>query len=122
MVLGLSHLIWSEPVPKLSSPQREIQPASIKLPKNFHPVGVSKHFWCFARATLSSAPAVGILRAKPLTPVRLKYGIHSRLFANTASESFGVTKKASWPRIMLRSCQNNTSIRTEISSTTTSYV
>lgn len=27
------------PVPKLSSPQIEHSPASIKFPKNFHPVG-----------------------------------------------------------------------------------
>ena len=32
---------WSEPVPKLSSPQRVTRPASRRLPKYFQPVGVS---------------------------------------------------------------------------------
>jgi hypothetical protein len=31
--------MWSLPVPKLSSPQMASLPASIRLPKNFHPVG-----------------------------------------------------------------------------------
>ena len=34
---------WSEPVPALSSPQSVTRPASSRLPKNFQPVGVSKH-------------------------------------------------------------------------------
>jgi hypothetical protein len=34
--------MWLEPVPKLSSPQRVMRPASSRLPKNFQPVGVSK--------------------------------------------------------------------------------
>jgi len=34
-------LIWSEPVPKLSSPHNESRPASMRLPKNFQPVGTS---------------------------------------------------------------------------------
>jgi hypothetical protein len=33
--------MWSEPVPKDSSPQMESRPASIKFPKNFHPAGLS---------------------------------------------------------------------------------
>lgn len=33
---------FNKPVPKLSSPQIEHIPASIKLPKNFHPVGTWK--------------------------------------------------------------------------------
>ena len=45
--------IWSEPVPKLSSPHSDIRPASIRLPKNFQPVGVTKHSFCFAWATLT---------------------------------------------------------------------
>jgi len=53
--------------PKLSSPQRQILPASSKLPKNFQPVGVSKHSLPLAAATLSTAPLVGMLRAYPLT-------------------------------------------------------
>ena len=32
--------IWFEPVPKLSSPQRVAGPASSRLPKNFHPLGL----------------------------------------------------------------------------------
>ena len=44
--------MWSDPVPKLSSPQRDKRPASIRLPKNFHPVGTSKQFWFLALATL----------------------------------------------------------------------
>ena len=31
-------LIWSDPVPKLSSPHRAMRPASNRLPKNFQPV------------------------------------------------------------------------------------
>ena len=30
--------IWSDPVPNDSSPQIESRPASIRFPKNFHPV------------------------------------------------------------------------------------
>ena len=33
--------MWLEPVPELSSPQIVASPASSRLPKNFHPVGVS---------------------------------------------------------------------------------
>lgn len=51
----------------------------------------------------STAPAVGILRAYPLTPFRLKYGMVSKFAANTANESDGVTKNAFFPRIILRS-------------------
>ena len=40
------------PVPKLSSPQRAIRPASSRVPKYFHPVGVSKHSKPRASATL----------------------------------------------------------------------
>lgn len=35
--------MWSEPVPKLSSPQIDNFPASIRFPKNFHPVGTYKY-------------------------------------------------------------------------------
>lgn len=31
--------MWSEPVPKLSSPQIDKLPASMRFPKNFQPVG-----------------------------------------------------------------------------------
>ena len=34
-------LTWSEPVPKLSSPQSEHRPSSMRFPKNFQPVGTS---------------------------------------------------------------------------------
>lgn len=40
------------PVPKLSSPHRDSLPASIRLPKNFQPVGVSYRFIFRALATL----------------------------------------------------------------------
>lgn len=114
--------IWSEPVPKLSSPHNDKRPASIRLPKNFHPVGTSKNSLPIFEATLtknfqirfvfrhlvkiqylSMAPAVGIDLANPLTPVFWKYGIHSKLAANTANESDGVTKNAFLPKIMFRS-------------------
>ena len=32
---------WSELVPKLSSPHTEHRPSSMRLPKNFQPVGTS---------------------------------------------------------------------------------
>lgn len=35
------HLTWSEPVPKLSSPHSEQRLSSMRLPKNFQPVGTS---------------------------------------------------------------------------------
>ena len=44
--------MWSEPVPKLSSPHRDSFPASIRLPKYFHPVGTSYSDKPFASATL----------------------------------------------------------------------
>ena len=93
---------WSAPVPKDSSPHTDKRPASIKLPKNFQPVGVSKHSTPRPAATRSSAAAVGMERAKPFKP-DLKYGIQSTaLAAMMATESLGVTKKL-LPRIMLRS-------------------
>mmetsp|Transcript_4179 Transcript_4179/g.15319 ORF Transcript_4179/g.15319 Transcript_4179/m.15319 type:complete len:205 (-) Transcript_4179:767-1381(-) len=93
--------MWSEPVPKLSSPQMLRRPASIRLPKNFHPVGVSKHSTPAFAATRSSAAAVGIDLASPLSPL-LKYGMHWAFAAMMATESEGVTKKL-LPKIMLRS-------------------
>ena len=45
-------LIWSLPVPKLSSPQRESREASMRFPKNFQPVGTSKNSNPSASATL----------------------------------------------------------------------
>jgi hypothetical protein len=35
----LSYVKEQLPVPKLSSPHTEHMPASMRLPKNFHPVG-----------------------------------------------------------------------------------
>mmetsp|Transcript_18975 Transcript_18975/g.48921 ORF Transcript_18975/g.48921 Transcript_18975/m.48921 type:complete len:224 (+) Transcript_18975:794-1465(+) len=104
---------WFEPVPKDSSPQRKgvyvlpfgnaAVPESIRLPKNFQPVGTSNASMPRALATRSSAHDVGIERAHALRPpFFLKKGIASALAAITASESDGVTKNWS-PRIMLRS-------------------
>ena len=53
------------PVPKDSSPQMEHCPASMRLPKNFQPVGVSKKGSLSSSATRSSAPLVGMERATP---------------------------------------------------------
>lgn len=52
---------------------------------------------------LSRAPLVGMLRAKPRTPVCWKYGMLKMLAAMTATESEGFTKKPCLPRIMFRS-------------------
>ena len=57
--------IWLEPVPKLSSPHSVARPASSRLPKNFHPVGVSKWPMPSLAATRSAAALVGIERATP---------------------------------------------------------
>lgn len=93
-------LIWFEPVPKLSSPQRLIIPASIRFPKNFHPVGVSYNsFNYFLAATLSNAPEVGIDLAAPINPF---LNIKLALAANIANESEGVTKNY-FPRIIFLS-------------------
>ena len=43
-------------------------PASSRLPKNFQPVGVSKHSTPSASATRSAAWLVGMERATPLMP------------------------------------------------------
>lgn len=48
----ITNLMWSDPVPKLSSPQSESRPASIRLPKNFHPVGTSNISTPLSLATL----------------------------------------------------------------------
>jgi len=45
-------------------------PASSRLPKNFQPVGVSKHGTPSAAATRSAAREVGIERAMPFRPAR----------------------------------------------------
>mmetsp|Transcript_2328 Transcript_2328/g.8215 ORF Transcript_2328/g.8215 Transcript_2328/m.8215 type:complete len:206 (-) Transcript_2328:239-856(-) len=93
---------WSLPVPKLSSPHTEHLPASIRFPKYFHPVGVSKHSTPSFSATRSRAAAVGMDRATPLSPPA-KYGMHLGPYAAMmATESQGVTKNL-FPRIMLRS-------------------
>ena len=72
-------------------------PASIRFPKNFHPVGVTKQGMFSFLATKSSAPEVGIDLATPQSPFFLKYGMCSLLAAMTASESQGVTKNAFRP-------------------------
>lgn len=46
---------------------------------------------------------MGMLRAKPRTPVCWKYGMLKMLAAMTATESEGFTKKPCLPRIMFRS-------------------
>ena len=68
--------IWSEPVPKLSSPHIDNFPASIRLPKNFQPVGTSKNGRLSFSATRSSAPLVGIERASPYKWGSLFYLFH----------------------------------------------
>lgn len=60
------------------------------------------------RFYLSKAALVGMLRAKPLTPVCWKYGMQKMLSAMTATESDGLMKKPCVPRIMLRSCKAQT--------------
>lgn len=82
-------LMWLDPVPKLSSPHKLISPASIKLPKNFHPVGVSNNYKLFLIVTLSNAPDVGIDLAAPNNPF---LNMRWAFAANTANESDGVTK------------------------------
>lgn len=57
--------MWSLPVPKDSSPQTLHMPASMRLPKYFQPVGVSKNLMPSSLATRSSAAPVGMLRATP---------------------------------------------------------
>lgn len=47
--------MWLEPVPNDSSPHKQSLSASIKLPKYFQPVGVSKISFFFAAATLQKA-------------------------------------------------------------------
>merc|ERR1719387_646848 len=92
---------WSAPVPKDSSPQmngvyvflsgKYDVPLSIRLPKNFHPVGTSKHSMPFFAATRSNAPDVGMERAQPLRP-SLNCGMRSELATIIATESEGETK------------------------------
>lgn len=92
-------LTWYDPVPKDSYPQSEIKPSSIKLPKNFQPVGVSYNLTPNFCATLSTAPEVGILLA---TPLIFYFKNKSEWAAKTASESEGVTKKF-FPKIIFLS-------------------
>ena len=76
---------------------------SIKLPKYFQPVGVSKRSKFKSLATRSTAPLVGMDRATAFRPpCDLKNGMASAFAAITASESEGLTKNFD-PRIMLRS-------------------
>ena len=59
---------WLEPAPADSSPHSVMRPASSRLPKNFQPVGVSKHSTPNFCATRSTAALVGMERATPLMP------------------------------------------------------
>lgn len=54
-------------------------PASMRFPKNFQPVGVSKKGTLRASATRSSAPLVGMLRATPCTAPQGHVGMEGRL-------------------------------------------
>lgn len=93
-------LIWLDPVPKLSSPHILIIEASIKFPKNFHPVGVSNKFLIPNLAeTLSRAPLVGILLAHPNN---YPYKKDPELAAKIAKLSEGVTKNY-FPKIIFLS-------------------
>ena len=66
---------------------------SMRLPKNFQPVGVSNSAKFFAWAPLSTAPDVGIERATALMPPwAAKKGMQSACAARIAKESLGVTK------------------------------
>mmetsp|Transcript_48502 Transcript_48502/g.152094 ORF Transcript_48502/g.152094 Transcript_48502/m.152094 type:complete len:207 (+) Transcript_48502:637-1257(+) len=96
--------MWLDPVPKLSSPQRKgwYCSQSMRLPKNFHPVGVSKQGIFLDSQTRSRALLVGMLLAAALRPDFWKKGMHSMLSAMIARESEGLTKTLD-PKIMLRS-------------------
>ena len=94
-------IMWSDPVPALSSPHIVAMPASSKLPKNFQPVGVSYMPIPSFSATRSAAPLVGMDRAMPFSPA-LYPGARCALAASIASESDGVTK-IPLPMIRLRS-------------------
>ena len=88
------------PVPKLSSPHKFIHPASIRFPKNFHPVGVSYTYFFMPTPTLSIDPEVGMDLANP------KRGVLGKIFDQFApiadNESEGVTKNLR-PRIIFLS-------------------
>lgn len=80
----------------LSPPRRS---ESIRLPKNFHPVGVSYSGTPSASATRSTAPLVGIERATALRPPSaLSHGMAWAWAAMSARLSEGVTKNPR-PRI-----------------------
>merc|ERR1719221_779001 len=76
-------------------------PESIRLPKNFQPVGVTKTGIFFFFATRSRAPDVGMERAQPFRPP-LKKGMQEALAAMIARLSEGLTNHC-LPRIMFRS-------------------
>merc|ERR1712125_2265 len=103
---------WSAPVPKDSSPQMKGvyfglpgkylgSPLSMRLPKNFQPVGTSKQSMPFSFATMSSAPEVGMERAHPFRP-SLNCGMRSAFATIIARESEGEQKNFE-DMIMLRS-------------------
>merc|ERR1712194_543080 len=73
----------------------------MRLPKNFQPVGASKHGIFFFAQTMSTAPEVGIDLAAPFSP-EANWGIVSAFATIMASESEGETKNCD-PIIMLRS-------------------
>ena len=62
------YLMWSDPVPKLSSPHKDKRPASIKFPKNFQPVGTSKNSLPEAAATLKKGNKIKIPFPKKVGP------------------------------------------------------
>ena len=89
------HIVSHYPPPRFSSPE------SIKLPKNFQPVGTIKQGIFFFLATRSKAPEVGMERAHPFKP-SLKYGMQVALAAMMARLSEGLTNHC-LPRIMFLS-------------------
>ena len=82
MIATCSKTFFSHKVIKLESK---------RFPKNFQPVGVSKHGIFNARATLSTAELVGMDRATPVIP-SLQPGTHFVLAVITARLSLGFTK------------------------------
>lgn len=79
---------------------------SIRLPKNFQPVGTSNPRIPRRSQTTSIAEEVGIDRAQAVSPFR-KYGMHRQYAATIASESDGEMKNCR-PRIIARSASPST--------------
>ena len=75
----------------------------MRLPKNFHPVGVTKQGISRASATTSSAAEEGIDRATPFNPPHFaNWGMDSQLSHISAMLSEGVTKNPA-PAMRFRS-------------------